>query len=275
MPISTRHKQAIRRWVPQGLRDCYNRFSGHAIYYDGVFSSWSEAESAAASYASDLLFQRLESAALAVRSGEAAWEQDGVTHGEISPDLPQLACLAIAALSNAGKLEVLDIGGGFGSSFHQALAFLHPECLGRWHIVEQPHLVASGRQDFETQQLRFHGSIEECLAVATPNVALLSSVLQYVPDPRSLLRSIADAGIDCIIIDRHPISFTRELITVQRIPPSLYQASYASWLFDANMTALLSAGYQKVMEWEGKDPPIRGRGIGARFVGEFWRRSDR
>ena len=38
------------------------------------------------------------------------------------------------------------------------------------------------------------------------------------------------------------------------------------------MDAALSFTYDKKMDWVGKDPPIRGRGIGARYVGGFWRR---
>lgn len=70
---------------------------------------------------------------------------------------------------------------------------------------------------------------------------------------------------------------TRELLTVQKIPASLYPASYPAWLFNlARMDEALSRDFEMQWEWAGKDPPIRGRdgghGIGARYVGQFWRR---
>lgn len=86
MSISPARKAFIRRWVPQGMRDIYNLATGRAIRFKGIYEHWEEAERAAAGYAEDALFQRIEDAALTVKSGDAAWEQDGVTHAHILPD---------------------------------------------------------------------------------------------------------------------------------------------------------------------------------------------
>ncbi len=106
-----------------------------------------------------------------------------------------------------------------------------------------------------------------------PNVVLLGGVLQYLDAPYSFLESLSELPIQFLIIDRHPDSIGAEVITVQRLPGSLYTGSYPCWIFDlAKMDAFLGRWFEKAADWDGKDPPIAGRGIGARYVGQFWRR---
>jgi putative methyltransferase (TIGR04325 family) len=145
----------------------------------------------------------------------------------------------------------------------------------QWGIVEQPRLAAIGRRDFETSELHFHDSVESCLTSFRPNVVLLSAVLQYLPQPYEVLGKLLDQAFDFIVLDRHASSMTTELITVQRLPKSLNGASYPSWLLDCRrMWSLIEQRYERHLEWEGKDPPIRGRGIGAHFIGASWRRRE-
>ncbi|MCG3142025.1 MAG: hypothetical protein HDKAJFGB_03390 [Anaerolineae bacterium] len=263
----------IRRWIPQGMRDLFNLWTGHAIRYRGVYQDWESATRAAGGYAEEALLARLEAAALAVKRGEAAWDQDGVVYDRIPAEFPLLSCLARIALARDGQLSVLDYGGAFGSTYRQCRAHLPEMSQMRWCIVEQPRLVASGRQNFQTADLVFEESLDRSLQHGIPDVAIFSSVLQYMKDPYGLLRRLAGVPIEYLVVDRNPCSLTKELITVQVVPRSLYAASYPSWLFDAGKFAsTLGEHYELLFEWEGKDPPIRGPGIGARFVGSFWRR---
>ena len=106
--------------------------------------------------------------------------------------LPLLASLLGVAARDGGRLHVLDFGGAFGSTCMQhrtALAGL-TECT--WHIVEQEHFVAAGKAEFSTDTLHFHSTPEEAFNAAPINVILLSSVLQYLPDPYSLLKGCAE-----------------------------------------------------------------------------------
>jgi putative methyltransferase (TIGR04325 family) len=194
-------------------------------------------------------------------------------YDRIPADFPMLHCIARVALARGGKVSVMDYGGAFGSSYRQCRAYLPELSSLKWNIVEQPLFVESGRQNFQTSDLQFDESIDSCLAKGTPDVVLLSSVLQYLRQPYELLDRIASLPIEYLVIDRHPCSLTDELITVQTVPPNLYPASYPSWLFDCNHVASsLGKHYELLVEWEGKDPPIYGKGIGARFKGSFWRK---
>ena len=57
-----------------------------------------------------------------------------------------------------------------------------------WSVVEQPHVVACGRDEFSTDTLRFYETIKKCFSDQPVNVILFSSVLQYVENPYELLR---------------------------------------------------------------------------------------
>ncbi|MBK8509762.1 MAG: methyltransferase, TIGR04325 family [Candidatus Competibacteraceae bacterium] len=269
----TQRSAFIRRWLPQGLRDMFNYLGGYAIYFRGEFTDWATARASAGGYDEETLLERLTTAAQAVKDGTAAWEQDGVTLDHIPDDPPLFAALARIALARGGQLSVLDFGGALGSSYFQCRGFLADATTLSWGVVEQPQLVAIGRERFERDALRFFGTIDEAVAALRPNVALFSSVLQYLEQPWTVLEQIIAAGTPYLIIDRHPCTFTHELITIQVIPPTLYPASYPSWLFDCpRMMARLEQHYELLATWEGKDPPIRGWGKGAEFRGYFLRR---
>lgn len=265
----------IRRWIPQGVRDLLNFLGGYAIYYRGEYRDWAGAQRAARGYDEGVLLKRLEAAAREVAAGKAAWEQDGVTWNHIPVDLPLSAAFGLIAVIRQGRLSVLDFGGGFGSSFHQCRKFFGNDITLSWGVVEQSALVEIARDGIEGDSLQFFADIETAISHLRPDVALLSSSLQYIERPWDVLDRIIDSDIPFIIIDRHPCSLTRELITVQVVPPSLYSASYPSWLFDCpRMLDRLGAHYELLASWEGKDPAIRGWGKGAEFKGFFLRRKE-
>lgn len=272
MTGSPRGKSFIRRWIPQGARDLVNRLAGYAITYEGRYDTWQEAKMKGAGYDNAELVSRLLDAARAVRRGEAAWEQDGVTHAEIPAHFPLLAgLLRIVVERRIDCLRVVDFGGGFGSSYYQCRAHLPDDLRLEWSIVEQQSLVEAGRAEFETPLLRFYPTLEAVRDAGgpLPDVVLLSSVLQYLEYPYRLMDEIASMGIPYMLVDRHPCSFNGEVITVQRIPAALYKASYPSWLFDRRrFIERLGHSYELITQWEGKDPPIWSSGsVGAGFHG--------
>lgn len=250
-----------------------NWLSGHAIYYRGQFPDWSSARKAAEGYDEGRLVARLVAAARSVKDGSAAWEQDGVTWDHTPPDMPLFAAMARVALARGNQLNVLDFGGGLGSSYLQCQAFFPHSVVRNWAVVEQSELVEIGQREIARDALHFHHSIDEALAAGKADIAILSSVLQYLEDPWSILDCIIRAEIPYLVIDRHPCSMTHELITVQVVPPSLYVASYPSWLFDCpRMLERLGEHYELLASWDGKDPAIRGWGMGAEFRGYFFKR---
>ena len=125
-----------------------------------------------------------------------------------------------------------------GTTYFQNDRFLNDINLSSWNIVEQPHYVKAGRAHIQDEILRFYDSIENCLNECNPNVVLISSSLQYMPDPGAVLGSLSRIGADAIIIDRTIINnFKSNIIYVQHATPSI-GGSYPcytiseSWLID-------------------------------------------
>ena len=125
-------------------------------------------------------------------------------------------------------------------------------------IVEQPVHVACGKQDFESDELHFYSSVEECLAAHRPDVLLLSAVLHYLPKPYDTLRALVQWGIPSIIIDCTPLlAGDRDRLTVQHVPATIYAASYPAWfLSQTKLTGvILAAGYRLLADFEAAKLP--------------------
>jgi putative methyltransferase (TIGR04325 family) len=225
-------KTIAKRWLPPALIERLKPLLGIGIYFSDNYTDWGTASAHASGYDSVLILEQVEQAMLKVKAGEAAFERDSVLFDEVQHSFPVLAGLLRAALENGNQLSVLDFGGSLGSSYFQCREFLSVLPSLKWGVVEQEHFVHCGQRIFEAAQLRFFCTIAECLQQATPNVALLSSVLQYLPKPYHVLDELMNSRVPYIIIDRTPFGDQEtDFITVQRVPPSIYVASYPCWVF--------------------------------------------
>lgn len=167
-----------------------------------------------------------------VKIGEAFYERDSVVFDQIEYSWPVTSGLMFVAAQNRGQLNVLDFGGSLGSNFFQNRKFLKTLTHVCWNIVEQPHFVNSGRKHFQDKQLRFYYSVDECLNDNKPNVVLLSSVLQYLPNPGDIIEILKRINADLLIIDSTIINYTdTNKIFIQHVPPSIYKASYPCYSF--------------------------------------------
>jgi putative methyltransferase (TIGR04325 family) len=87
------------------------------------------------------------------------------------------------------------------------------------------------------------------------DVLLLSSVLQYLPDPLEFIRSLLALGFSTIILDRVPFmndGSTR--LTVQQVPEWIGRASYPAWFFsESRLVAVFAAEYDIVASWPAID----------------------
>ena len=201
--------------------------------FTGSFSSWDEARFVSSGYDAPEILDRCRKTLLRVKSGEAACERDSVLFAEAQHSWPVLASLSRAALEDE-RLDILDFGGSLGSSYFQYRSCLQAAQSLRWSVVEQPHFVACGRAEFEDECLRFYSSVQECLRERQPNVLLLSSVLQYLPDPRAAVDDLIEAKIPWLIVDRTPLTKNETCLCVQKVDPSIYRASYPCWIFNEN-----------------------------------------
>lgn len=204
------------------------------IWFRGHYSSWADARKASSGYDAPAILGKVRAATLAVISGSAASERDSVALQRIEYSLPLLVSLLYVATRCHNRLELLDFGGSLGSSYWQNRKFLTKLGRVRWSVVEQRHFVEVGQADIANDVLRFYTSIDACLANERPNIALLSSVLQYLESPFDLLGEMLAKALDFVVLDRTSF-FVEDLadrITVQHVHPSVYQGSYPSWFFN-------------------------------------------
>ena len=216
--------QMAKRLRRKGLPGGYG-LSGH-------YRSWEEAMAASTGYDSESILAKTSASLLRVKNGEAAYERDSVLFDQIEYEWPLLAGLMWVAARCAGTLNVLDFGGSLGSTYFQNRAFLSKLPGVRWNIVEQSRHVEIGKATFEDEYLHFYPDIAGCLMDTQPNIVLLSSVLQYLEHPYAILDQILALPCDHVIIDRTPFwAGSSDHLCVQSVPPSIYTASYPSWIF--------------------------------------------
>lgn len=234
-------KSLIKKWIPPILASYVQGLKKNHNIFEGNFSSWDEAAAVSTGYDEGAILSLVLDSTLKVISGEAAYERDSVLFDEVQYSWPVTAALMRNAALNNGDLRVLDFGGALGSTYFQNRKFLNGLRKVEWNVIEQPHFVEIGRRHIQCEQLRFYRSIDECLLVATPDLVLLSSVAQYLPDLNALLQRVNEINASMLVFDRTPFfNEKQDMICVQRVPAVVYPASYPMRLISrSNLEAKL------------------------------------
>jgi len=244
-------KELFKRVFP----DRVIRLTSGLVYgWHGNYSSWDEAKRKCTGYNYKLIIDKVTSSAWKIKDGTAAYERDSVLFDSIQYSYPVLSGLMWIAAQNSGKLNVLDFGGALGSSYYQNNFFLDSLNKINWCIVEQPDFVRIGLEHFDSERLHFFNEIEECVKSFDIDVILLSSVLQYLEEPYKYLEYIKSFAVKYIIVDRTPFVKNIDRITIQKVSPKIYKASYPCWFFnEEKFISSLSSDYKLVMEFDALD----------------------
>ncbi|MDY0260227.1 MAG: methyltransferase, TIGR04325 family [Desulfovibrio sp.] len=255
-------KSLLKDFLPPVLLRCIQKFRHRShtvqtVTWQGDYPDWATAVAASSGYDQDAIFVRVRDAARAVRAGKALWERDSVCFYHEEYNLPLLSALMSVAAWNKGRLRVLDFGGAFGSTYWQHKPLLQNLDTLSWNVVEQPHVVAWGREEFSSDGLQFWPDMQSCAANGPVDVVLFSSVLQYLESPYTLLEQAAALNPQAIILDRTPFAEKGERITVQNVPPEIYPASYACrWLDKTKISTILNSSYRLLPKHSTHiDPP--------------------
>lgn len=199
----------------------------------GRYASWEEASAVSDGYGKDIILEKTKESLLKIKSGEAVYERDSVIFDKKEYPFPLITFLQHSAFQKDAPLNVLDFGGSLGSNYFQVKEFLNERVCTSWNVVEQPHYVSYGKEFFEDGQLHFFHSIEDCIAKHHLDLIVLSGVVQYLRDPHVFLEKLVSFNFKYIIFDRTAfIHEDTDRLTVQRVWPSVYNASYPSWFFN-------------------------------------------
>jgi putative methyltransferase (TIGR04325 family) len=221
----------------------------------GNYSSWDDALKDSSGYNSALIVEKVKDSLLRVKRGEAAFERDSVAFDKMEYVWPVLSGLLWIAARKKGSLNVVDFGGSLGSTYFQYRKFL-ADIQVKWTIVEQDIFVRCGKEYFEDSNLSFCLTIDECRKENSPDVVLLSSVLPYLREPYAILMEIMNSDPPFMIFDKMPFLLDdhADLITVQRVHPSIYEASYPAWFFNkGKFLATLETKYELVEEFDSAE----------------------
>jgi putative methyltransferase (TIGR04325 family) len=250
-----RLKQLVKQLLPpivfNATKALTNRDKKYGFF--GNYKSWEDACRDCTGYDSELILGKVRDALLKVKNGEALYERDSVLFDKIHYSFPLLAGLQRVAAKNEGKLNVLDFGGSLGSSYFQCKHFLSDLKDLNWNIVEQEQFVNVGKKYFEDNCLKFYLDIDSCLKDEQPNVIVLSSVIQYLENPYAFIEDIILREFKHIVLDITSLfeNSSSDRLTVQRVSPEIYDASYPAWIFNKqNFLSCFSQKYELIAEFD-------------------------
>lgn len=225
--------------------------------WTGNYATWEEANDLCTGYDNQIILNKCLDSLLKVKNGEAVYERDSYLFDKIQYSWALLAILLKISAENNGRLCVLDFGGSLGSTYYQNKDFLKSVVNLEWYIVEQPHFVNCGKENFQDDNLKFYHNIEECLSKHKPNVLLLSGVLQYLEHPYEWVDRFVGYSFPYIILDRTSFIEDDERLTLQKVPEIIYEASYPCWFFnEQQFVGAFSKKCDIVMDFESYANPV-------------------
>ncbi|MDQ6481082.1 methyltransferase, TIGR04325 family [Dyadobacter sp. LHD-138] len=200
----------------------------------GDYKNWAELTALSGGYEANGILDITKASLLKVKTGEAVYERDSVLFDKKLYPYSMISALLYSAVACGGALNVLDFGGSLGSTYYQVRDLIPSSVKLQWSVVEQTDYVKCGQELFEDEILKFHFTIAESMSSVKADVLILSSVVQYLEKPHDFLNEIQGFGFKYIIIDR--TSFIKDnqpdRLTLQVVPPDIYEARYPAWFFN-------------------------------------------
>lgn len=241
----------------------------------GHYTSWAAARQQCKGYDDAAILEKVRASTLAVKDRTDLFERDGRISEHPSRSWPMLAQVLRVAAMHGNTLKVLDVGGSLGSVYFQHRALLSHIRPLRWCVVEQAHYVRTGNADIAIEELKFYPDPESMIgAEGMPDVLLLSCVLPYVESPYEFLDKMMQLKVPVMIVDDtyfNPAPGDR--LTIQKVPPVYYEASYPAWFLDhEKVKALVSTRYMIETEYSNEQSlylygeKVEYRGFSARLI---------
>ncbi|WP_159467821.1 methyltransferase, TIGR04325 family [Dyadobacter sp. 3J3] len=222
----------------------------------GNYKNWEELATMSGGYQAKTILDITKDSLLKIKNGEAVYERDSVLFDKKLYPYSVISALLYAAVECGGTLNVLDFGGSLGSTYYQVRDLIPPSVKLHWSVVEQEEYVTCGKDLFEDEILKFHYTIKESVTSKKANVLILSSVIQYLPNPHDFLDEIKEFGFKYIILDR--TSFIKndqsDRLTLQIVPAHIYEAQYPAWFFNEKRLMQHFDDYQIKTEFESSVP---------------------
>ncbi len=241
----------IKQFIPPIAKTL--RWYSFKYGWKGNYHSFDEANKKAGGYHEQAILERIKQTTRKVVNKEIAYERDGIEYDQPIMNFNMLSALLWIASKNNNRLTVLDFGGSLGTTYYHKAPFLSHLTALNWCIVEQPNYVDAGKAEFETDQLHFYYTIDECLQHHQPDIIIFCGVIQYIEKTYELLTEIKDKKIPYLFLDYVGYNDEpKDRICIQHVPPVFYgvDASYTCWFYDKHkMFNWLNQYYDMVFEF--------------------------
>jgi putative methyltransferase (TIGR04325 family) len=231
--MNPRMKAVLKPLLPARLRAAWRHWRTRG-WFTGDYANWAAAEAASDGYDSAGIAHRVLEATQAVRLGRAAFERDSVQFAEPVAEPGLEAAWTEVLSARPGPLRVIDFGGSLGSTYWRHRGLFGDRKI-EWEVVEQPAWVTLGREHLADTPLRFHENVAAARSAASGpvDVLLASTSLQYLEHPWAALDDWMRWAFPFILLNNLPLHRDRpHRLMVQRVPASIYRASYPVWLFN-------------------------------------------
>jgi putative methyltransferase (TIGR04325 family) len=250
---------AMARWLLGRVEPAYGAVGDYSTFAAAL------EEAGPAGYESGELIAK-------VREATAAFVREVRQERELGSRTRQLLSamyLPTACRHDHSQLTVLDFGGALGRHYHDLRRFLPRRIRLAWNVVETPAMAGEGRRRFATSELHFVDSLAT-VAQRRFDVVLAIGSLQYVEDPAACFRQLAALRTTFLLLDRFPlVDLPRDRLTVQRVPPTIYRASYPAWFFSEQRWRGLfqDAGLMLRSQWHSPEDQARLGDLAVSFLG--------
>lgn len=231
------------------LKRFYLRFKYRRYGWSGNYPSWQKASTVCGGYDAGNILEKIKTAVLKVKNGDAVYERDAMLFDKVEYSWPLLANLLWIAGKKNNELSVLDFGGSLGTTFFQTRPYLKHLSSLSWSIVEQKDFVAAGKKAIAGDGLDFFENVDAVIqSRGTPDVLLLSCVLPYIEKPFDLLDGLTEKNIPYIIVEATYFNNQpANRLTIQKVPPVYYDASYPAWFLNYEMVLKTMAKKYKLL----------------------------
>ena len=255
--------------IVQYLKKNYLRIKYHRYGWSGNYVSWPSATDRCTGYNAAEILNKVNVATLKVKNGDAVYERDGMLFNEVEYSWPLLSNLLWIAGNQNNCLSVLDFGGSLGTTYFQNRAYLKHLSKLTWSIVEQSNYVQQGNTAIAGEGLTFFENVQTAIQAKGPyDVLLLSCVLPYIEKPFELIAYLQQNDFSYIIVENTYFnSMPANRLTIQKVPPVYYDASYPAWFlnydevvgaFSKKYTMIAEYKNDQILYLDGEKIPYRG-----------------
>lgn len=241
-------KKTVKKYLPSFIIKIYHQYFTTRFIYG--YKSFEHAQKDCGDgYNSKLIANKVFKAAQLVPN-KKNYERDGVNFDEIQYSWPLLSSILLAVNNN--KLNVLDFGGSFGTTFYQNRKFLRFIKKIKWDIIEQRKIVEI---DKNKNFINFYNNLNDIKT--KPDIALFCCSLCYLENPYTILKKIISVKPNFIAIDRTPFTNGDEdLFAVQIVNKKIYDAKLPINIFSLKkMLNFFKKKYILIEQWTSEDQP--------------------